>query len=53
MHFICTVCEKDLSVNMQYIDWDLKPICGKCYEAIPFDIKRKIDKWRKFAMKSQ
>eukprot|EP01133_Synstelium_polycarpum_P004360 gene4360-5092_t len=39
-HFCCTGCETLL--GKEVLDWDGKPLCYKCYEALPKEVRKRI-----------
>jgi len=39
-HFTCTGCESVL--GKEIMDWDGKPLCFKCYDALPKEVKKRI-----------
>eukprot|EP01132_Coremiostelium_polycephalum_P000437 gene437-553_t len=39
-HFTCTGCEKIL--GKEIMEWDGKPLCFKCYDALPKEVRKRI-----------
>ncbi|KAI9104817.1 hypothetical protein DFS34DRAFT_214499 [Phlyctochytrium arcticum] len=47
-HFVCTGCHGALLTDnnkMQFWEYDLKPFCKKCFDALPTDIRRRMAKF--------
>jgi len=44
-HFCCTGCEKPL--GKEICDWDGKPICPNCFDKLPREVRKRIEKKKK------
>ncbi|XP_022100339.1 LIM and senescent cell antigen-like-containing domain protein 1 [Acanthaster planci] len=43
-HFFCSTCDTLLSAKSKFIEFDLKPVCKKCYDKFPNELKRRQKK---------
>ncbi|XP_013382896.1 LIM and senescent cell antigen-like-containing domain protein 1 isoform X1 [Lingula anatina] len=43
-HFACSVCDKKMSQKTKFFEFDLKPVCTKCYERFPTELKKRLKK---------
>lgn len=41
-HFACSVCDSKMSQKTKFYEFDLKPVCKKCFEHFPQELKKKI-----------
>ncbi|XP_065194282.1 LIM and senescent cell antigen-like-containing domain protein 1 [Sycon ciliatum] len=41
-HFRCKACEQPLSIKQKYLEYDMQPICKKCYERLPQELRRRL-----------
>lgn len=40
----CHVLLAAAGTKMEFIDWDLKPFCKKCYEELPVEVRKRVGK---------
>ncbi|KAK4326541.1 hypothetical protein Pmani_002944 [Petrolisthes manimaculis] len=43
-HFACAVCDTKMTQKTKFFEFDQKPICKKCYEKIPQELKKRLKK---------
>ncbi|XP_033121145.1 LIM and senescent cell antigen-like-containing domain protein 2 [Anneissia japonica] len=43
-HFFCSCCETLMNARSKFIEFDLKPVCKKCYDRFPNELKRRQKK---------
>ncbi|XP_073711005.1 LIM and senescent cell antigen-like-containing domain protein 2 isoform X2 [Misgurnus anguillicaudatus] len=42
--FVCTTCNSKLTLKDKFVEIDLKPVCKRCYERVPEEMKRRLAK---------
>ncbi|XP_052004960.1 LIM and senescent cell antigen-like-containing domain protein 2 [Xyrauchen texanus] len=40
--FTCSTCNSKLTLKDKFVEMDLKPVCKRCYERVPEDLKRRL-----------
>lgn len=50
-HFVCSGCDKPL--GKEIMDFESKPFCRKCYEKLPKDVRKRIEKKKDGEAKAQ
>ncbi|KAF7282153.1 hypothetical protein GWI33_003119 [Rhynchophorus ferrugineus] len=43
-HFKCSICDSRIKPKAKFFPWDLKPVCQKCCEKIPKDVRDSVIK---------
>ncbi|XP_050044255.1 LIM and senescent cell antigen-like-containing domain protein 1 [Dermacentor andersoni] len=43
-HFACSVCDQKMSQKTKFFEVDLKPVCKRCFEKFPSDLKKRLKK---------
>ncbi|KAG7156316.1 LIM and senescent cell antigen-like-containing domain protein 1-like [Homarus americanus] len=43
-HFACAVCDIKMTQKTKFFEFDQKPICKKCYEKFPQELKKRLKK---------
>ncbi|XP_076370264.1 LIM and senescent cell antigen-like-containing domain protein 1 isoform X1 [Tachypleus tridentatus] len=43
-HFSCSFCDGKLTSKSRFFDFDLKPLCKKCFEKFPSELKKRLKK---------
>ncbi|CAN7997194.1 unnamed protein product [Ixodes hexagonus] len=43
-HFACSVCDQKMSQKTKFFEVDLKPVCKRCYEKFPSELKKRLKK---------
>ncbi|KAJ8940506.1 hypothetical protein NQ318_003106, partial [Aromia moschata] len=41
-HFACSVCDIKMNQKTKFYECDLKPVCKKCYEKFPTELRRRL-----------
>ncbi|CAG2055948.1 unnamed protein product [Timema podura] len=41
-HFACSVCDLKMNQKTKFYEFDLKPVCKKCYEKFPMELRRRL-----------
>lgn len=41
-HFACSVCDQKMNQKTKFYECDLKPVCKKCYERFPNELRRRL-----------
>ncbi|XP_014661856.1 PREDICTED: LIM and senescent cell antigen-like-containing domain protein 1 [Priapulus caudatus] len=41
-HFSCSLCDQKMGPRTKFYEFDLKPVCKKCYERFPGELKRRL-----------
>lgn len=41
-HFSCTVCDQKLTQKSKFYEYDEKPVCKKCYERFPSELRQRL-----------
>jgi len=42
--FRCYCCHKHMSPKEKFIEFDMKPVCKKCFEHFPYELKKRLKK---------
>nr|CAD2175041.1 unnamed protein product [Meloidogyne enterolobii] len=40
--FSCSLCDKKMDQKTKFFEFDMKPVCKKCYEKFPNELKKRI-----------
>lgn len=43
-HFACATCDTKMTQKTKFFEFDQKPICKKCYEKFPQELKKRLKK---------
>ncbi|XP_064456678.1 LIM and senescent cell antigen-like-containing domain protein 1 isoform X2 [Ornithodoros turicata] len=43
-HFACSVCDQKMSQKTKFFEVDLKPVCKRCYEKFPSELRKRLKK---------
>jgi hypothetical protein len=43
-HFACSVCDQKMNQKTKFYECDLKPVCKKCYDKFPNELRRRLRK---------
>ncbi|KAF0287420.1 LIM and senescent cell antigen-like-containing domain protein 1 [Amphibalanus amphitrite] len=41
-HFACSLCDQPLTRKSKFFEMDMKPVCKKCYEKLPHELRRRL-----------
>lgn len=41
-HFACSVCDTKMTQKSKFYEYDEKPVCKKCYEKFPGELRRRL-----------
>ncbi|ENN79100.1 hypothetical protein YQE_04438, partial [Dendroctonus ponderosae] len=41
-HFACSVCDQKMNQKTKFYECDLKPVCKKCYEKFPKELRNRL-----------
>lgn len=41
-HFCCSYCDRPLATKSRFLDIDLRPVCKKCFEKFPSELKKRL-----------
>ncbi|XP_058056934.1 LIM and senescent cell antigen-like-containing domain protein 1 isoform X2 [Anopheles bellator] len=41
-HFSCSICDQKLDQKSKFFEYDEKPVCKKCYERFPPELRRRL-----------
>ncbi|XP_018334523.1 LIM and senescent cell antigen-like-containing domain protein 1 isoform X1 [Agrilus planipennis] len=41
-HFACSICDQKMNQKTKFYECDLKPVCKKCYEKLPTELRRRL-----------
>jgi len=44
-HFVCSGCDERLKKG-DITEWEMKPLCMKCYKKLPDDVRKRVEKKR-------
>ena len=44
-HFACSSCDQKMTVKSKFYEVDLKPVCKKCYDRYPRDLRLRLKKY--------
>ncbi|RXN11561.1 LIM and senescent cell antigen-like-containing domain 1 isoform X3 [Labeo rohita] len=42
--FSCSTCNTKLTLKNKFVEFDMKPVCKKCYEKFPLELKKRLKK---------
>ncbi|KAM3834624.1 LIM and senescent cell antigen-like-containing domain protein 2 [Vipera latastei] len=42
--FSCSTCNIKLTLKNKFVEFDMKPVCKKCYEKFPLELKKRLKK---------
>lgn len=42
--FSCSTCNSKLTLKNKFVEFDMKPVCKKCYEKFPLELKKRLKK---------
>lgn len=43
-HFACSCCDQRLNPKSKFYECDSKPVCKKCYEKFPVELRKRLKK---------
>lgn len=43
-HFTCIGCNISLNLKSKFHEFDMQPLCKKCYEKMPLELKKRLKK---------
>ncbi|NXT96869.1 LIMS2 protein, partial [Buphagus erythrorhynchus] len=49
--FSCSTCNVRLTLKNKFVEFDMKPVCKKCYEKFPLELKKRLKKLSELASK--
>ncbi|KAL1473897.1 hypothetical protein MTO96_038387 [Rhipicephalus appendiculatus] len=41
-HFCCSYCDRPLATKSRFLDVDLRPVCKKCFEKLPSELRKRL-----------
>lgn len=41
-HFSCDMCNTNLDLKSKFYEYDEKPVCKKCYERMPAELRKRL-----------
>lgn len=41
-HFSCSICDNKMDQKSKFYEYDEKPVCKKCYERFPNELRRRL-----------
>ena len=44
-HFACSSCDQKMTINTKFYEVDLKPVCKKCYDRYPRELRLRLKKY--------
>ena len=44
-HFACSSCDQKMTVKTKFYEVDLKPVCKKCYDRYPRELRLRLKKY--------
>ena len=44
LHFECHGCQQKLDLKKKFVEFDMKPLCTKCFDKFPSELKKRIKK---------
>ncbi|XP_075793560.1 LIM and senescent cell antigen-like-containing domain protein 2 isoform X5 [Pelodiscus sinensis] len=47
--FSCSTCNVKLTLKNKFVEFDMKPVCKKCYEKFPLELKKRLKKLSELA----
>uniref|UniRef100_A0A8C4NMP8 LIM and senescent cell antigen-like-containing domain protein 2 n=2 Tax=Myxinidae TaxID=7762 RepID=A0A8C4NMP8_EPTBU len=42
--FSCSTCNSKLTLKNKFVEFDMKPVCKRCYEHFPIELKKRLKK---------
>ncbi|XP_015422969.1 PREDICTED: LIM and senescent cell antigen-like-containing domain protein 2 [Myotis davidii] len=42
--FSCSACHSKLTLKNKFVEFDMKPVCKRCYEHFPLELKKRLKK---------
>lgn len=42
--FSCSTCNMKLTLKNKFVEFDMKPVCKRCYERFPLELKKRLKK---------
>ncbi|XP_078183158.1 LIM and senescent cell antigen-like-containing domain protein 2 isoform X8 [Callithrix jacchus] len=42
--FSCSTCNSRLTLKNKFVEFDMKPVCKRCYEKFPLELKKRLKK---------
>ncbi|XP_058290304.1 LIM and senescent cell antigen-like-containing domain protein 2 isoform X1 [Hylobates moloch] len=42
--FSCSTCNSKLTLKNKFVEFDMKPVCKRCYEKFPLELKKRLKK---------
>lgn len=52
-HFACSICDTKMNQKSKFYEYDEKPVCKKCYEKFPTELRRRLRMSHENTMKKQ
>uniref|UniRef100_A0A1A9UNV0 LIM domain-containing protein n=1 Tax=Glossina austeni TaxID=7395 RepID=A0A1A9UNV0_GLOAU len=50
-HFACSVCDTKMTQKSKFYEYDEKPVCKKCYERFPSELRKRLRTAHELTMK--
>lgn len=50
-HFACSVCDSKMTQKSKFYEYDEKPVCKKCYERFPNELRKRLRTAHELTMK--
>ncbi|KAM9085192.1 LIM and senescent cell antigen-like-containing domain protein 2 isoform 3-T3 [Megaptera novaeangliae] len=47
--FSCSTCNSRLTLKNKFVEFDMKPVCKRCYEKFPLELKKRLKKLSELA----
>lgn len=47
-HFACSMCDQKMTQKSKFYEFDLKPVCKKCYDKFPGELRKRVRKAHDF-----
>ncbi|EFB18322.1 hypothetical protein PANDA_017564 [Ailuropoda melanoleuca] len=47
--FSCSACNSKLTLKNKFVEFDMKPVCKRCYEKFPLELKKRLKKLSELA----
>ncbi|KAI5941706.1 LIM and senescent cell antigen-like-containing domain protein 2 [Manis javanica] len=47
--FSCSACNGKLTLKNKFVEFDMKPVCRRCYEKFPLELKKRLKKLSELA----
>nr|XP_023017260.1 LIM and senescent cell antigen-like-containing domain protein 1 isoform X1 [Leptinotarsa decemlineata]XP_023017261.1 LIM and senescent cell antigen-like-containing domain protein 1 isoform X1 [Leptinotarsa decemlineata] len=51
-HFACSICDQKMNQKTKFYEYDLKPVCKKCYEKFPGELRKRLRRQHEAAPKA-